>query len=986
MFSNKVRNLRKQHIQRAVNKIEQKNPAICNLPREVFSFGKSSFSTARWTTNNHYELIDTKLISSGKCAEPLNLSSSLHPPMMRLSSSQHNIYKRTLEDSPQTLLVRQTYKYPSKLLSRKQRIGRTKISSNFPFCSYVDCASFEVEDDRFDVYPMRDKRVQCRTFSTAKSSQPHEQSSSNATVSPDAASFSTSAQSIVMKKDSTYSEKAKDIMARVSKSIYDIILATPGVLWFYLTHPKDFRQKMLDLKEAAKKEAHHYWMGTKLLAADVTTARQLVARTLRGSTLTRRERKQLIRTVTDMFRLVPMSMFVLIPFMEFALPFALKLFPNMLPSTFQDSLKSEENMKGELQARIAMAGFFQETLQNLAKEQKTRAEKNKVDAIASSTCDGTFSEKEETARSFLDFIEKSRNGEFMPPDVIIRYAKYFQDDLTLDNMSRMQLINMCKYMGIPPYGADSLLRFQLRHRNRTLKEDDQRILWEGIDSLTKMELREACRERGMRSIGLSKNAYKFALQQWLDLSVNKDVPISILIMSRTFFLREEMETASSGTKKSEDPSIKAVAGIADAISGLEREVVNEVVLDVASKSVEDHKDPDLVAIKLEVLEQQNDLIEEEYKERESAKKKKEESKTVKEKEEVDSNSSLDDDQIEKAEMVSSPAPEYNLSEVEDKKMPSTFQDNVKAKEDSSVREMKSTAGTDFSEVDTKTTTEDEDSDSEKELSAEELKAISQLLSPNAVQTERDELDLIKAAIAADEETSEGTRTVREDSGEKDETSHVGVTSVSADDESITETQQTNPDDEIYASTEIEDSAAKTIEAQEKAVTVEANEATSIDFAPTSESEITEDELPSEESPESTKLDQSIAKLRSKVQSMVGNIELQIADVEAKIGDKMHLLDKDKDGILSKEEISEVLQQVLKRDLTPEDAMDIACEMDENKDGFMTVEELIRWMETNQLVKLVEEGRDAEVDYEISLKAAKFKDEQNKESDVTGKTV
>jgi LETM1 and EF-hand domain-containing protein 1 len=32
----------------------------------------------------------------------------------------------------------------------------------------------------------------------------------------------------------------------------------------------------------------------------------------------------------------------------------------MLPSTFQDSLKAEENMKRELQSRIAMAHFFQE--------------------------------------------------------------------------------------------------------------------------------------------------------------------------------------------------------------------------------------------------------------------------------------------------------------------------------------------------------------------------------------------------------------------------------------------------------------------------------------------------------------------------------------------------------------------------------------------------------------------------------------------------
>jgi LETM1 and EF-hand domain-containing protein 1 len=83
-------------------------------------------------------------------------------------------------------------------------------------------------------------------------------------------------------------------------------------------------------------------------------------RTLQGSALTRRERKQLLRTVSDLFRLVPMSMFLIIPFMEFALPFALKIFPNMLPSTFQDSLKAEENMKRELQTRLAMTSFFQE--------------------------------------------------------------------------------------------------------------------------------------------------------------------------------------------------------------------------------------------------------------------------------------------------------------------------------------------------------------------------------------------------------------------------------------------------------------------------------------------------------------------------------------------------------------------------------------------------------------------------------------------------
>ena len=51
---------------------------------------------------------------------------------------------------------------------------------------------------------------------------------------------------------------------------------------------------------------------------------------LHGHTMTRRESRQLTRTVGDLFRLVPFLAFVIIPFMEFLLPVALKLFPGLL--------------------------------------------------------------------------------------------------------------------------------------------------------------------------------------------------------------------------------------------------------------------------------------------------------------------------------------------------------------------------------------------------------------------------------------------------------------------------------------------------------------------------------------------------------------------------------------------------------------------------------------------------------------------------------
>lgn len=117
-----------------------------------------------------------------------------------------------------------------------------------------------------------------------------------------------------------------------------------------------------------KKEALHYWHGTRLLGKEIRISSRLLRRLIAGKKLTRREHRQvrsvqlagkkkktqvswqplltifahlpqLKRTTTDLLRLIPFSVFVLIPFMELLLPVALKLFPNMLPSTFTDKFK-----------------------------------------------------------------------------------------------------------------------------------------------------------------------------------------------------------------------------------------------------------------------------------------------------------------------------------------------------------------------------------------------------------------------------------------------------------------------------------------------------------------------------------------------------------------------------------------------------------------------------------------------------------------------
>jgi len=807
--------------------------------------------------------------------------------------------------------------------------------------------------------------IKYRQFSSTAGTQPpksgdneHKSKSASPTSTPPPTENSSSPPPPkALKKDASMQERAMAMIKSVASSIASFLVKIPGVMWFYLTHPKEFREKLVELKEAAKKEAHHYYMGSKLLIADLKTARQMLGKLLQGSPLTRRERKQFIRTVTDVFRLVPMSIFVLIPFMEFALPFALKLFPNMLPSTFQDSLKAEENMKRELKSRIAMAEFFQETLQDLAKGQRKMAakkkEKIKADDGPTTELESTES-REETATSFLEFIEKARKGEFLPPEVIIRYSSFFKDELTLDNMPRMQLINMCKYMNIPPYGNENFLRFQLRHKIRVLQEDDQRILWEGIDSLTKMELREACQERGMRSTGMSKEAYKRSLQQWIDLSVNRNVPISLLIMSRTFFLREEMASRASV----DTDGSKSVAGLADAISGLDKEVVNEVILE--SVTPEDKKsDPELLKLKLEVLEHQNELIQEEKKQREAEEAKKAEQAL--EKQEAEKEAAKIEEVTDEEKEANEEGSELQV----DKSVTVEEADKIVATDSASTDAQAEPKTLDV-ERETQTPEEElEEKEEDKTLSAEEIDAISELVSPDPVSAERQKLELLKAAMQQEDES--------EDEGPK-ATSADDVPSAQSDDEFGNQVPT-----ETFAD-EQDSKAASQIATEEEKSRIEADSSTTISMEGVIQEDSTGGTVPTEEEEEedefqNEKLDKTISRLKSKVESMVGNIETQLSDVEEKIGNKLHILDKDMDGILTREEMSVCLQTVLKRPLSTHEAMAIAADMDKNQDGLFTLDELSKWLETSKIVKLVEEGRDAEVDEIIALQAKNLNDEQ-----------
>jgi len=605
------------------------------------------------------------------------------------------------------------------------------------------------------------------------------------------------------------------------------------------------------------------------------------------------------------------------------------------------------------------------TLTELAKEQKKVAAEATISSSSENAESTEVCQKEESASAFLEFIEKARTGVAIPAEVIIKFSKYVEDDLTLDNMGRMQLMNLCKYMGVSPYGSNDLLRFYLRHRIRALKEDDQRIIWEGISSLTKMELREACRERGMRSTGLSKEAYRTSLQQWLELSVHKNVPISLLIMSRTFYLREEMVRGEENEARIVDEEKMRVTGLADAMSGIDKEVLNEIVLEMAS-SEEKSKNADIKKIQLEVLEHQNELIKEEQEEREAAVKEKGEKEKAKELQEnaAESTTSKGESSTKKEKIIDC---DGTASSKDDDFIPTKEQIKFNSLETPAVAQDKDNV---LNREEAVKLTDDEE---QLELSTEEIDAISQLTSPDPVQKEREELQRIKNAMMVDNvdesiSVSADTEECPNDevSVEEDEKPQHQNT----DDALLEVSSAFSPNEPIYR-----------VEAQEEGLK-SSNDAIAKEAKVniiSMDGEIPEDKTKLKEdledcSPEdgtisvneqeglgNAKLQKAIGRLKGRVESMVGKIEIQMTDVERKIGDKFHLLDKDGDGVLTLEELVQVLQTVLKTKLTSEEAKAIATDIDQNRDGVFSIAELAQWCETNTIVKLAEAGREKDLD-------------------------
>ncbi|KAJ4179731.1 Letm1 RBD domain-containing protein [Fusarium falciforme] len=368
---------------------------------------------------------------------------------------------------------------------------------------------------------------------------------------------------------------AKPAEASAEATKAEVVSTKEGVMEKSDAAKKDQEEKKLTLWQKVKKEAQHYWDGSKLLGTEIKISWRLALKMAAGYELTRRENKQLQRTVQDLGRLVPFSVFIIVPLGEALLPLALKLFPNMLPSTFEGPKSKEAKATLLRSTRKEVSTFLRQTLgeTGLPLSQAT-------------------TQREE----FSNFFRKVRaTGEAPTAEDVIKVCKVFRDDLTLDNLSRPQLVSMCRYMNLNTFGTDMMLRYQIRHRMRQIKRDDKAISFEGVDSLTVAELQGACAARGIRTHSVSPARMRSDLQTWLDLRLKEGVPSTLLVLSNAYMYGQGSGEGSS--------QIEALVGV---LSAIPEELYHEIELEVhTAEGAATNKQ------RLEVIKEQQDLIEDE---------------------------------------------------------------------------------------------------------------------------------------------------------------------------------------------------------------------------------------------------------------------------------------------------------------------------------------------------------------------------------------
>lgn len=321
-------------------------------------------------------------------------------------------------------------------------------------------------------------------------------------------------------------------VARVQEALQRVVKTCRALSWAFINNPRIVLQWYADIKDATIHFTKWVITGFRLFGADVSACRHLIKRVAMGYPLSIRERNLLVRTTSDCLKLIPFSLFIIVPFAELALPFFLRLFPNMLPSTFFEQKYDNATLARKFQAKQEMAEFWQQVVKQRTLE------------ISESDSAKYADKRQELER----FQEKLMAGvEYPSLKEILRFSQLFKEELSLKGMTQQQLRTMSRMLGLPTQSWwPGHLELQLRHHITNLRREDRDLKWEGIDGLSGSELIDHCKRRAIRFHEVTEDQMRKDLTRWVELSANhKAIHTSLLLWIQSFYLKDTIIEAEA---------------------------------------------------------------------------------------------------------------------------------------------------------------------------------------------------------------------------------------------------------------------------------------------------------------------------------------------------------------------------------------------------------------------------------------------------------
>eukprot|EP00013_Stygamoeba_regulata_P015059 CAMPEP_0177680450 /NCGR_PEP_ID=MMETSP0447-20121125/30178_1 /TAXON_ID=0 /ORGANISM="Stygamoeba regulata, Strain BSH-02190019" /LENGTH=968 /DNA_ID=CAMNT_0019189779 /DNA_START=104 /DNA_END=3010 /DNA_ORIENTATION=- len=741
-------------------------------------------------------------------------------------------------------------------------------------------------------------------------------------------------ETALIQEESSEESKEKSFKSKLKELPATLMALTPAKVWSGLkTVPGKIRA-----------ELHHFWVGTKLLGLNVRTAYRVVRRILDGKQITRREQRLLKMTVADVFRMVPLIIFFVIPLLEFALPFVLMIFPEMLPSTFQDALKKVETRKKQLKVKLEVAKFLQETATELAPTNKhSRA----------------------AQEAFATMMTKVRAGEILSADEIVGVAKHFKDEVTLDQLGREQLVALCRLLNQKPFGTTGFLRYRLKRVVQDLKKDDRLIAEEGVKELNLEELQQACQARGMRSLNLSANSMRKQLEQWLELSLHRDVPISLLIMSRAFLL----------TARERKPA-KVAEELQEIMSTLPEGLLEEVELELDGAN----NDRKLEVLKHHLEQLAEDIEEEPDTQKLIDREKREASSTAQRLGEMISSLSADSalakeraeiDRLreEKEEFAAQRAKEAAEKEAQEAQeaqeralAEAAAEAEARLVAAQEAAEQKLTGETDGKA----TSAAKSEEKAARDLAAKEEKLV---LSDEPKQEQQQQQQQLsdepkqqqeQQQQQAGDDKQEQKQQKRTDSAAAADDKASEVTSLATETEEVAVTERTSGEEVAVLDAEAAAEAAESLSAEELAR-----------------------QQQEEEQRAKKKRETATTRLSTRVDKMLASLVSDLSEAEAELGESFHLLDLDHDGVITVNELEGVLSY-LKEIPSESELADVLSRLDPDSDGKISLEEMARLAESGnagdvKLVQMMAELSKMKDANAAAIQAEKLKDAKLKAS-------